>query len=204
MRRTDLVSATTAMPPAAALLDASRRSRARAHWERIRLVGLLAFTHVLLGLVGRLIGIVGGADDLSGIGPVFASGLAGDAFDALEFAAPAALALAAVPARWYRSFGLWMLIGLVSLGTIALSISLAVERARGAVDGSFADLMAAAVAPGSLWLGHPFTAVLVVSSLSSLLLLGPVRRAAETAFSFEALIPPPRARVQSRTNRLMM
>lgn len=186
MSRADFTAPQTAIATGTGIFDESRRSLMRARWERIRLVALFAMIHVLLGLVGRSIGIAGADDaDPSGAVTSLLLGLAGDTFAAVRIALPVAMLLAALPVRWYRSFGLWMLIGALGLGAIGLSIGLAVERARGAVDGAFGELIAAAATSGSLWLEHPFTAVFLVASLCGVLLLGPVRRAANAAFNAE-------------------
>lgn len=149
---------------------------------RVRIPLLLVLIHLSLGLVGRLIGLLEGPGFAAGEGlRVLLAGVVADAGQAGRLLLPAAVVLLLLPGRWYRSFGFWMLIGIASFASITLSVGFAVERARGAVSQSVSELLDGATSAGSLWLDHPVTAALLIASLTAVLLLGPVRRAAKSS-----------------------
>jgi hypothetical protein len=167
--------------------DGGSRAVVTARAARVRIPLLLALIHLCLGLVGRAIGLLEGSGFSAGEAlRVLLAGIAVDAGHAARFLLPAAALLILLPGRWYRSFPLWMLIGLASFASITLSVGFAVERARGAVTQSASELLATATSAGSLWLEHPVTAALLIASLAAALLLGPVRRAARS--SVEAVL----------------
>jgi hypothetical protein len=159
--------------------DGWLRAAALARAPRIRILLLLALIHIGLGLTGRSIGLFGGPGlaDAQALRLVL-QGIAVDGGQVARILLPAAALLVLLPARWYQSFALWMLIGLASLASITLSVAFAIERARGAVALSASELLGTATSAGSLWMEHPITAALMIASLTAILLLGPVRRAA--------------------------
>jgi len=151
--------------------------------DRLRWVAVLVMIHASLGLVGRLTGLIGDAAVyVHGAIVMLIVGLGGDVLEAGRLGLPIALMWVLLPARWYQSFAFWMLTGFVSLSAIAVSVALALERARGAVTGTVSDLLSAIVVPDNFWLQHPIAAALIAASLCAALLLGPVRRAATAAW----------------------